>query len=287
MAFCPYCGHALEANAAYCPACGQRVVAAQGAPSTPSAPPYPGSPPNLGPPPSIYGEADKQALGRLWIASLIFLASFVISYAVDFALNPFRALVFVTPSTTGTAPNISFSPAFYTYLEASLAIGAITEIVVLLLVWSCFRKLGSVDRSHFRIPSILTLVLLVGLPLALIGASAIFSSLPALINAVHQQQASGAATPNLPTSALGSMLSGLGLIGLGGLIALIGLIGGIMLGLWRVGARYDSTLIKISAILIIIPILDIVVPFLMVIGVWQSRKKLSSLMPPPSMPPVS
>ncbi|HYB03252.1 MAG TPA: zinc ribbon domain-containing protein [Nitrososphaerales archaeon] len=287
MAFCPYCGHALEANAAYCPACGQRVATASGAASAPPAPPYPGSPSNLRPPPSIYGEADKQALSRLWIASLVFLASFVVSYAVDFALNPFRALVFVTPSTTGTVPNISFSPAFYTYLDVSLAIGAITEVVALLLVWSCFRKLGSVDRSHFRIPAILTLVLLVGLPLALIGASIIFSSLPTMISAVHQQQASGATTPNIPTAALGSMLSGLGLIGLGGLIALIGLIGGIMLGLWRVGERYDNTLIKISAILIIIPVLDIVVPLLMMIGVWQSRKKLSSLVPPPSIPPIS
>jgi Protein of unknown function (DUF973) len=67
---------------------------------------------------------------------------------------------------------------------------------------------------------------------------------------------------------------------------LIGLIGGLMLGLWRVGGRYDNSLIKISAILIIIPILDIVVPFLMIFGVWQARKKISALTPPPTVPPV-
>ena len=57
-----------------------------------------------------------------------------------------------------------------------------------------------------------------------------------------------------------------------------------MLGLWRVGGRYDNTLIKVSAILLIIPGVDILVPILMLIGVWQSKNKVSMSMTASNVP---
>ena len=60
-----------------------------------------------------------------------------------------------------------------------------------------------------------------------------------------------------------------------GVLALVGTIGGQILGLWRVGSRYDSTIIKIGAIFVIIPLLNFVAPILILVGAAQARGSLS------------
>jgi len=59
-----------------------------------------------------------------------------------------------------------------------------------------------------------------------------------------------------------------------GILALIGIIGGQILGLWRVGTRYDQTLIKLGAIFTIIPLLNIVAPILVLIGAYEAKGRL-------------
>jgi len=278
MSFCPYCGHTLEPDAAFCPSCGKRVPT-QGAAAGISPPPYPTSQLNLGPPPSIYGDADRKALGRLWTASIIFLVMFVAGIGADLIfIGQFSKFFIFTPPAGGVGgapPNFHFfTGIFFTYLVITLTATGVIEILALILVRSSFKNLESVDRSHFHMPSILTLLALVALPFVLIGLVIELSALPAFMNSISQQTTSGV-PPTLSSPAFGSFFIGTAIEGLGGLIGVIGFIGGIMLGLWRVGRRYDSTLIKVSAILLIIPIADIIVPILMFIGVWQSRNKVS------------
>jgi hypothetical protein len=64
------------------------------------------------------------------------------------------------------------------------------------------------------------------------------------------------------------------LIVIGGILSIIGVIGGEIFGLWRVGTRYDSTAIKISAISIVIPYLNWVGPVLLLVGVLDAKNKL-------------
>ena len=230
----------------------------------------------MGPPPSLYGEADKKALGKLWIASIIFLAIFVVGIGTDIVVFSIFSKFFTLSRPVGglgTPPSFHFSSAFYADLIVSSAVIGAIDIIALLLVRSSFKTLETVDRSQFHMPSILTIVALIALPLIFIGFGIEFSGIPALMSSISQT--SPGTTPSLVSPAFGNFFTGSIITGFGGLIGLIGFIGGIMLGLWRVGGRYDSTLIKASAILLIIPGLDILVPILMVIGVWKSRNKVS------------
>jgi len=65
------------------------------------------------------------------------------------------------------------------------------------------------------------------------------------------------------------------LLGLGGILTLVGLIGGQILGLWRVGTRYNETTIKVGAIFTIIPLLNIVGPILVLIGALEAKGRLA------------
>jgi hypothetical protein len=49
---------------------------------------------------------------------------------------------------------------------------------------------------------------------------------------------------------------------------------GLLLGLWRIGSRYDSGVTKIGAILSIIPVVNIVSPILILVGVMGVERKL-------------
>jgi hypothetical protein len=49
----------------------------------------------------------------------------------------------------------------------------------------------------------------------------------------------------------------------------------VILGLWRVGTRYDETIIKLGGIFSIIPILNIAAPVLVLVGAHSARNKLA------------
>jgi ABC-type dipeptide/oligopeptide/nickel transport system permease subunit len=69
------------------------------------------------------------------------------------------------------------------------------------------------------------------------------------------------------------------LVAIGGVLSLIGAIGGVLLGLWRVGGRYDQTILKVAAIFVIVPLLSIVSPILVIIGVSSAKGKLGRAQP--------
>jgi hypothetical protein len=277
MAFCSYCGHSLEPEAAYCPACGHQVVGGPAGTTTP--PPYPGSPGYYGYPAPAYGEADKKALGRLWFACLIFLGTFVIGYGSLIVLNPFALFTHMTPSSSGTVPNFPFTGVFLSDLIVLSIVSVGVELLAIILVYSSFRNLQSVDRPHFRTPTILTFLYLIVLPVFFIGIGIELAGIPGILSSFSQHSTT---PPTFTGSGLGIFFAGSIIEFFSALIALAGFIGGIMLGLWRAGDRYASTLMKVSAVLVIIPGLDLAVPVLLLIGIWRTRSRIFPAMPPAS-----
>lgn len=135
-----------------------------------------------------------------------------------------------------------------------------------------FRQLAKVDRASFSISTPFMAIFMVGL--VVVGGSAAFliNSIPRLIANVPPQ--GGPFSPDF-TSVFGSLFADFGLILIGAVLALIGVIGGLILGLWRVGSRYNQTAIKIGAIFEIIPLFNIVAPILILVGANDAKNVLA------------
>jgi len=279
LRFCPACGHSVDDNVLYCPACGKKLSDQNLIQGSVPPPPPPNSPyytPNVS---STFGDADKKALRKLTIFAVLILVSLVVGFAISFLNNPFSYLFIINYATAGaTTPTFTLSSNFLIFVGIAGLVGLVVEIVTFLQLRSAFKTLASVDRPHFRIPSVLTLLLIIALPLLIAGVIIEFAGLVPFINSISQQQAANT-TPTLPTSGLGTLFAGLAMAFIGGIIALIGIIGGPILGMWRMGSRYDDTLIKIAAILFIIPLVDILTPILLLIGASQAGKKIVPVAP--------
>ena len=72
---------------------------------------------------------------------------------------------------------------------------------------------------------------------------------------------------------MGAATFGIALTLIGLVLVVIGFIVGIILGLYRVGKKYDSSLISIGAIFLIIPVLDIVGLILVIVGLLKLPEK--------------
>ena len=82
-------------------------------------------------------------------------------------------------------------------------------------------------------------------------------------------------------SCITGTLAGLILIvGIAAILALVGYIG-LLIGLWRLGTRYDSGLFKAGAILAIFPLLNLVGAILILVAAHTARERLNSTPPSP------
>jgi hypothetical protein len=102
-----------------------------------------------------------------------------------------------------------------------------------------FREFSKVDNERFSIPSKLMLLLLVGSGLAAISVFPIFNSIPNIV--ALAPSGSGPSPSTSFFSAIGSLVVYFLLLAIAGILGLVGVIGGEILGLWRVGSRYDET----------------------------------------------
>lgn len=167
-------------------------------------------------------------------------------------------------------------------LAAALAVvaGVFLALVSFVLYVAGFASLRQADR-RFRTPMVLGLVGLVGL--LLVGAFTVFYAL-AIHNALGCSVVDTTCQNNATTLARGIVV----LAYVGGLLAFVGLIGTI-LGLFRFGSRYSSSLAKIGAVLYIIPFVAVLAPLLVLIGAFRVQRQLGRApavaMPVP--PPVA
>ncbi|MDG6907905.1 MAG: zinc-ribbon domain-containing protein [Nitrososphaerota archaeon] len=91
MKSCTNCGRQLEDTDLFCPSCGTRTGARA------AAPPPPGSPyrmPSVSP---TFGEADRYALGKLYLGAIVMLIGIIAGYALDFGFGLFLAYSLTAP----------------------------------------------------------------------------------------------------------------------------------------------------------------------------------------------
>ena len=233
-----------------------------------SVPPSPGAPIA-----QMQNPVDEaSALQKITWFGILELAEIVVGLVLSFYLLSafFFSPFFLNPPTSLTAAQAAtiFEPLFRTLaliLPITIALG-LAAVVVLTL---SFRQFTKVDRSRFSTPSTMTILMIIGLAAVTVGAIPIFYGLGDLIVQLTRTQTGNPAQSY--ASFVGSFIFFGALIGIGGLLALVGMIGGVILGLWRVGVRYDQTVIKVGAIFIIIPFLNFVAPALILIGAHDAK----------------
>ncbi len=262
---CPRCGAFGPAGTAFCAFCGAPLPGTAGAPLPPGGPP-----PTFGPPPPGTGggyaapgtwgtpggaspqfpAAETTALTYvIWAAVLILVAG-----ALDVAAD-------LAPSSSSTG--LHFGTAF---LAVSLGAG-LFEFVVVALFYLGFRNLAPQDR-RFSTPAKLALLLLVAIAVVLAALIPLLAALNTLETCV-----SSAGTNSTAAAACisgGSLLAVLGVVLVAGIVALVGYIG-LLIGVWRLGSRYQSPYFKAGAILLIFPILNIVGGVLILLAARSAR----------------
>jgi Protein of unknown function (DUF973) len=189
------------------------------------------------------------------------LGTFSASFSTTFIQNP-------TPAEA----NAVLVP-FFRDLAILSPVVASVQIASLVILAMGLRDLNRADK-RFSVPSSLTIVELIGSLVVIAASVPLFLYLPNLFS----QLASSTTTTSLPPgffSAFAPVAAYFVLIAIGGILTFVGLIGGQILGVWRVGSKYNGTLLKLGAIFAIIPVLDFVAPVLVLVGAKQAKNSLS------------
>ena len=218
---------------------------------------------------------EKSGLNKMMWFGIIQIVGMVVGWISVFFIfglqfGTFSGLRNLPPNATQAQVSAALGPFFQNFsllIPIDIALGLVAAVVLTMGL----RDMSKVDGSKFSVPWKLMILLMIGSVLAGVSVYLIFNDLPTII-------AQAPRTSGTPSSAFFSAIGSLLLAGLvaviGGILALIGLIGGQILGLWRVGSRYDYTIIKLGAIFVIIPFLNIVAPFLILIGAYQVKGRL-------------
>ncbi len=276
--FCSFCGKPLPSTGTFCPSCGAAIPVAS--PSAGPVGPIPGPAPGPFPMPG-YGAAgaraaapgpspasraeDLRSLSWVEWAAMMGLLSAVISIVVEL-FGRLAGLVAVTRTPTGRSPSLP-SPEFWAVL---LGVGGAIALLEIFLWRAAFRGLSPVD-SRFSTPATLALVAAIGTVLVFVGLAVFFDALYRTV------QCDGPGNP-ITTACipLGEFFGG-GVVALvGGLAALVGLIG-ILIGVWRLGTRYGDGVFKVSAILLIFPIVSFVGAILILYSAHSHRNRVAAM----------
>ncbi len=268
---CPSCGTPNAAGARFCLRCGQPLF---------SVPPPAAYPTYVPPPPSgpipPNPRADLPAISQVQLFAVLGLVGAFVGTFIQFGLGPltgYSVFGLLQPGSSG------LSPANVYALTGILLVSAVITIAGVYLLWRGYSRLRPYDPG-LSTPSKLLPLLIVGLVLIVLGVAVLLAAVASLVSCA------GTTTP--PPAAcvdVGSILGGLLLLLLGGILALIGVIGGVVLGLWRIGQRYDESMIKAGAILYLFPFLNILAFVLLLWSLSQVRGRLLGTRGPPFPPP--
>lgn len=282
--FCAHCGGSIPAGAVFCPSCGAAATSAGafagpsayggGPPAPPGSPgplpgrasvggPYPGGVYPGGPwgasPESLATtrERNVRALKDLQWAALLGLVSSLLSF-VSLAIGNFSAFLTVSSTSGGPVLSVSNEASIGAYITLALVLA----LIVLLLYMRAFRTLRDAAEG-FSTPATLALLAVIGVVLVGVGLGLFLLAIVQAIACV------GAGNP-LTSGCLftGAFWGGIVLLLIGAIITLVGYIG-ILIGIWRVGSRFDNSLFKVGAILLIIPYANVVGEILILIGARQ------------------
>ena len=218
---------------------------------------------------------EKSALAKVMLYGVLGIVGIVGGWAITFfifgAIFVSAANLNLPPNPTPAQVGAALGPVFQ---NLSLLLPAILAIALVgdALLTMALRDLAKVDNSKFSLPWKFMIVLIIGVALLAGGLIPVFNQIPNII----AQAPTGPGAPSAAFfSAISTLIFAAVLAVIGGIMALIGTIGGQILGLWRVGSKYDETIIKVGAIFVIIPLLNFVAPLLILIGAYQVRGRLS------------
>jgi hypothetical protein len=226
------------------------------------------------------GPGETSALTKVMWFGIVQIAGLVVGwistlYIFGLQFGNMAGFTKLPQNATQAQVGAALGPFFQTFslvIPVDIAVGLVGAVVLTMGL----RDLAKVDSSKFSVPWKLMVFLIVGSLVAGAGVSIIFNALPSVI---VQAPPTGSATPSTAFfSAIGSLIFAGLIAAIGGILALIGLIGGQILGLWRVGSRYNETIIKLGGIFVIIPLLNIIAPILILVGAYQVKGRLSKPM---------
>jgi len=207
--------------------------------------------------------------GLIWIVGIV--AGWVIGFYAFWVSFSSTGLYNLQPTATPAQVSAAMAPLFR-QLTLLTPVTLAPEIVAFVILTLGLREFAKVDPHRFSLPSTLILVLMAGAVIVAAGTIPLVNSLPDVIAKAPYQSG---ATPSADfISAIGSLFVYFAVVALGGVLALIGGIGGLILGVWRMGTRYDETLLKVGAICVVIPFLNILAPILILIGASSARGRL-------------
>ena len=271
--FCAFCGKPLPGTGTFCPSCGAAISGGVAAPAAPTAG-YPsgfppvvgygpmGGAPGAGVPSPATRPTDLRALKWIEWAMILSLVSSAVGVAVDLSAGLTR-LVRTTTTPTGTTISLP-SPWVFVLLLGVAGVFAVAEIFLFRVA---FRDQSEVDR-RFSSPSTLAFLALIGVIGVVVGAGLVVGGL---------YQAVSCAGTGVPITRaclpFGLFFGGIALLLIGAIVALVGFIG-ILIGIWRLGTRYNETLFKVGAILLIIPFVNLVGAILILIGARSARRNI-------------
>lgn len=217
-------------------------------------------------------QVESAALIRITWYAIIQIAGVAGSVMTYFLFLPgfFSKFPINSTGTTSASDVASWLQGLLPSLMVFTVVMFAIALIAVLLLRNAFRRLSRLDSSNFSTPATLTIPLLAGIVIAGIGLIPLFWTLSSLLSNIVQNPT----TFTLVGGQVTDLVAAAALIGIGGILGIIGIIGGEILGIWRVGTRYDSNMIKISAIFIIIPYLDWVGPILLLVGALDAKKKL-------------
>ncbi|MGI0133188.1 MAG: DUF973 family protein [Thermoplasmata archaeon] len=199
----------------------------------------------------VPADAEKRGIQRARWASLIAvlglavagIGPFILILATGVAL-PFLGTIFGDQALTLTL--------LYGILGL-IAAGVLLDVVAFILYTTSFGLLRHVDAG-FRAPRALGIVGVIGFLMLALGPTVILLGLLSAVSCASAGGGTGCVNA-------GTFVLGAAMILLGAVLSFVGWIG-LILGVFRMGSRYGSGLLKVAAILFIVPIASIVAPLL-------------------------
>lgn len=207
-------------------------------------------PPGWGTPPPGWGPqsrtppskpTDLEALRRFKLASIVSIVGTAAGFLYPLVASLSGQYSIAIP-TAGGSVTLNATAVYAAFGTA--VVGMLLGFVGLLLMRMGFVALRKVD-SRFESTPTFALVAMIGFLLLAGGVGLFIGWLVPFVSCVN-----GASTVPAGCVNVGTLLGAVALLGIGGLLLLIGGIG-TLIGVWRLGDRYNDGLFKAGAILLI------------------------------------